>query len=194
MKWKIPRPSLERSHGQSAATGRGFGFRASGEYRRWVGVSGFLREELLVCAETARCEAAPCSSSLITALLKNKARHAPPVQLRNTENIHSHTQMLWTQRWISGLYISSSKYGCLKMSTTSSDGHNMRKCLVVTGQNQSQNQSVARNEKSYIIFTCWPECVEPWHVLTSYNINPVLALQRVISGVHNYKAGTDFAS
>lgn len=46
----------------------------------WVLV-GFLREELLVCAETARCETAHCSSSLITALLEDKARLALPVYL-----------------------------------------------------------------------------------------------------------------
>lgn len=37
---------------------------------------GFAREEPLVCAEAARYETAHCSSSLITALLENKARHA----------------------------------------------------------------------------------------------------------------------
>lgn len=37
---------------------------------------GFAREEPLVCAEAARCETAHCSSSLITALLEDKARHA----------------------------------------------------------------------------------------------------------------------
>lgn len=36
--------------------------------------SGFLKEELLVCAETARCESAHYSSSLITALLEDKTR------------------------------------------------------------------------------------------------------------------------
>lgn len=49
--------------------GEDFGLGRVGEYAHWMDVSGFWREELLVCAETARCESAYCSSSLITALL-----------------------------------------------------------------------------------------------------------------------------
>lgn len=49
--------------------GEDLGLGKVGEYARWMDVSGFGREELLVCAETARCESAYCSSSLITALL-----------------------------------------------------------------------------------------------------------------------------
>lgn len=61
--------------------GEDLGLERAGECGRWVDVSGFLREELLVCAETARCESAHCSSSLITALLEDKARHAQCVAL-----------------------------------------------------------------------------------------------------------------
>lgn len=53
----------------------------------WVLV-GFEREELLVCAETACCGTARCSSCLITALLKDKARHALLVPLKTHTNSH----------------------------------------------------------------------------------------------------------
>lgn len=48
MQWKIPRPTLEPSHEQSEGRGWRFGLRESGGYGRWMDVSGFLREELLV--------------------------------------------------------------------------------------------------------------------------------------------------
>lgn len=56
--------------------GEDLGLERAGNMDAWVDVSGFLREELLVCAETAHC-----CSSLITALLEDRARHALCVAL-----------------------------------------------------------------------------------------------------------------
>lgn len=68
-------------------------------------VSGFLREELLVCAETARCETAQCSSSLITALPEDKARHAPHVALENSHKF-THTNVVNTSASLSKGFVS----------------------------------------------------------------------------------------
>lgn len=83
--------NLEQSEGK----GWRFGVGESGEYGCWVGVSGFSREELLVWCRD-------CSSFLITALLKDKARHALSVLLsvcvqQWKTRTHSHMYMLWAQ-------------------------------------------------------------------------------------------------
>lgn len=60
--------------------GEDLGLERARNMEAWVDVSGFLREELLVCAERAHC-----SSSLITALLEDRARHALCVALENSQ-------------------------------------------------------------------------------------------------------------
>lgn len=56
--------------------GEDLGLERAGNMDAWVDVSGFSREELLVCAQTAHC-----SSSVITALLEDRARLAVCVAL-----------------------------------------------------------------------------------------------------------------
>lgn len=71
---KFPRPSLQPSHAQHEGRGlKILGLERVGEYGGRVDVSGFSREESLVCVETAHCD---CHLSLITALPEDKAGHA----------------------------------------------------------------------------------------------------------------------
>lgn len=88
MQWKIPRRSLDRTVREE---GEDLGLERTGNMAAgWVLV-GFQGRSRWFGAETARC-----SSSLITALLKDKARHALRVLLcmcAAVENAHSFTHV-----------------------------------------------------------------------------------------------------
>lgn len=88
MQWKIPRQSLDRTVREE---GEDLGLERAGNMAAgWVLV-GFQGRSRWFGAETARC-----SSSLITALLKDKARHARRVLLcmcAAVENAHSFTHV-----------------------------------------------------------------------------------------------------
>lgn len=88
MQWKIPRQSLDRTVREE---GEDLGLERAGNMAAgWVLV-GFQGRSRWFGAETARC-----SSSLITALLKDKARHALRVLLcmcAAVENAHSFTHV-----------------------------------------------------------------------------------------------------